>query len=101
MPERLPVPRLSEAGITVMHPLSVSGERPAVLLRALRSGAIPTGDLAELIAFAWTRDDSPTTCCQAPSLLKSVRTRSEQLCSGNIGTRRVCQSERVNARPCR
>jgi hypothetical protein len=60
MPERLPVPRLSEAGITVMHQLSVSGERPAVLLRAFQSGAIPSGDLPELIAFAWTRDDSPT-----------------------------------------
>jgi hypothetical protein len=61
MPERLPVPNLSEAGITVMHQLSVSGERPAVLLRAFRSGMIPSGDLPELIAFAWTRDDSPTS----------------------------------------
>jgi hypothetical protein len=40
--ERLPVPRLSEAGITVMHRLSVSGERPAVLLSAFESGAIPS-----------------------------------------------------------
>lgn len=61
MLERLPVPRLSEAGITVMHQLSVSGERPVVLLRALQSGVIPSADLPELIAFAWTRDDSPTT----------------------------------------
>lgn len=36
MCERLPVPGLSEAGIAVMHQLSVSGERPAVLLRAWR-----------------------------------------------------------------
>jgi len=44
-----------------MHKLSVSGERPAVLLRAFQSGTIPVGDLPELIAFAWTRDDSPTS----------------------------------------
>ena len=61
MPERLPAPRLSEAGITVMHQLSVSGERPDVLLRAFQSGAFQSGDLPELIAFAWTRDDSPTS----------------------------------------
>ena len=52
---------LSEAGITVMHQLSVSGERPVVLLRALQSGMVPCADLPELIAFAWTHDDSPTT----------------------------------------
>ena len=39
----------------------MSGERAAVLLRAFRSGTIPPGDLPELIAFAWTRDDSPTS----------------------------------------
>lgn len=60
MLERLPVPRLSETCLRVMHQLSVSGERPAVLLRAFQSGAIPSGDLPELIAFAWTLDDSPT-----------------------------------------
>lgn len=38
MLERLPVPSLPEAGIAVMHQLSVSGERPAVLLRAFQSG---------------------------------------------------------------
>jgi hypothetical protein len=59
MLERLPVPNLSEAGIAVMHQLSVSGERPAVLLRAFQS--VPPSDLPELIAFAWTRDDSPTS----------------------------------------
>ena len=61
MLERLPVPDLSEAGIAVMHQLSVSGERPVVLLRAFQSGTIPSGDLPELIAFAWTCDDSPTS----------------------------------------
>jgi hypothetical protein len=61
MLERLPVPRLPDVGIAVMHQLSVSGERPAVLLRTIQSGTIPTGDLPELIAFAWTRDDSPTS----------------------------------------
>jgi hypothetical protein len=55
MLERLPTPRLSEAGITVMHQLSVSGERPTVLLRAFEAGAIPYGDLPALVAFAWTR----------------------------------------------
>jgi hypothetical protein len=61
MLERLPVPRLSDAGIAVMHQLSVSGERPAVLLRTFQSGTVPSCDLPELIAFAWTRDDSPTS----------------------------------------
>jgi hypothetical protein len=61
MLERLPVPDLSEAGIAVMHQLSLSGERPAVLLHAFQSGTIPPADLPELIAFAWTRDDSPTS----------------------------------------
>ena len=31
-----------------------------MLVRAFQSGMIPSGDLPELIAFAWTRDDSPT-----------------------------------------
>lgn len=61
MLERLPVPSLSEAGIAVMHQLSVSGQRPAVLLRAFQSGTVPSTDLPELITFAWTRDDSPTS----------------------------------------
>ena len=61
MPERLPVRGLSEAGSTVMHQLSVSGERPAVPLRAFQSGMIQPDDLPELIAFAWTRDDSPAS----------------------------------------
>lgn len=61
MLERLPVSRLSEAGVAVMHQLSVSGERPAVLLRAFESGMVASGDLHELIAFAWTHDDSPTS----------------------------------------
>ena len=61
MLERLPVPVLSGAGIAVMHQLSVSGERPAVLLRAFVSGTIPSSDLPELIAFAWTRDDLPAS----------------------------------------
>src|ERR1700730_11817308 len=52
---------LSEAAIAVMPQLSVSGERPAVLLRAFHSGKVLPGDLPELIAFAWTRDDSPTS----------------------------------------
>jgi hypothetical protein len=32
-----------------------------MLLRAFRSGTIPPGDLPELIAFAWTCGDSPTS----------------------------------------
>lgn len=61
MPERLPVQNLSEVGIMVMHELSVSGHRPVGLLRAFKEGTIPPGDLPELISFAWTRDDSPTS----------------------------------------
>jgi hypothetical protein len=32
-----------------------------VVLRAFQSGTVLSGDLPELIAFAWTRDDSPTS----------------------------------------
>jgi hypothetical protein len=60
MLERLPRPEPFR-GIAVMHQLSVSGERPAVLLRAFQSETIPSVDLPELIAFAWTRDDSPAS----------------------------------------
>lgn len=38
-----------------------SAQRPRVLLDAIRGGRVPTEDLPELIAFAWLRDDSPTS----------------------------------------
>lgn len=59
--ERLEVPRLSAAGFSVWADMSPSAQRPRVLRDAFRVGRIPAGDLPELIAFAWTRDDSPTS----------------------------------------
>ena len=41
--------------------MSGSGSRPRVLRDAFRAGKVPAADLPELIAFAWTRDDSPTS----------------------------------------
>ncbi len=59
--DRLVVPPLSPAGISVLSEMSQSGERPRVLRDAFMKGRVPSGDLPELIAFAWTRDDSPTS----------------------------------------
>ncbi len=58
---RLAVPPLSPAGFSVWSEMSGSGQRPRVLRDAFRAGRIPDGDLPELIAFAWTRDDEPTS----------------------------------------
>jgi len=41
--------------------MSGSGMRPRVLRDAFRTAMIPVDDLPELINFAWTRDDSPTS----------------------------------------
>ncbi len=58
---RLAVPPLSPAGIAVMSEMSSSGQRPRVLRDAVRAGRVPDGDLPELIPFAWTRADEPTS----------------------------------------
>jgi hypothetical protein len=54
------VHQLSPAGIAVLSSMSTSGQRPRVLRDAVWAGRVPAGDLPELIAFAWLRDDSPT-----------------------------------------
>lgn len=60
-PRRLPVRDLSPPGCVVLSEMSASGSRPRVLRDAFRAGTVPAADLPELIAFAWTRDDSPTS----------------------------------------
>jgi hypothetical protein len=57
----LPVPRLSEAGSLVMSEMSPSRQRPRVLIDAFKAGSIPRAEMPELIQFAWTYDDSPTS----------------------------------------
>lgn len=60
-PQRLPARQLSPAGCAVLSRMSGSGSRPRVLRDAFRADEVPAADLPELIAFAWTRDDSPTS----------------------------------------
>lgn len=57
----LPVPRLSDAGSLLMSEMSPSRQRPHVLIDAFKAGRIPPADMPELIHFAWTYDDSPTS----------------------------------------
>jgi hypothetical protein len=53
--------QLSAEGFSVLAEMSPSGQRPRVLLNAFQAGRVPLADLPELIAFAWLRDDSPTS----------------------------------------
>jgi len=46
--------------MAVLENMSTRGRRPRVLRDAVHTNRVPTEDLAELIAFAWPRDDSPT-----------------------------------------
>jgi hypothetical protein len=55
------VHQLSAEGFAVLTQMSPSAQRPRVLHSAFRAGRVPVGDLPELIAFAWLRDDSPTS----------------------------------------
>jgi hypothetical protein len=52
---------LSPEGIAVLGSMSTSGQRPRVLRDAVRTRQLQAEDLPELIAFAWLRDDSPTS----------------------------------------
>jgi hypothetical protein len=45
----------------VLTEMSPSAQRPRVLYTAFQAGRAPVADLPELIAFAWLRDDSPTS----------------------------------------
>jgi hypothetical protein len=47
--------------MVVLSEMSLSSQRPRVLRDAVSAGRVPDGDLPELIAFAWTRDDEPTS----------------------------------------
>jgi hypothetical protein len=47
--------------MVVLSEVSLSGQRPRVLRDAVSAGRVSDGDLPELIAFAWTRDDEPTS----------------------------------------
>jgi len=59
--ERLPVPRTSPAGSSVFSEMLNNGDLPCALRDAVKAGKIPAADLPELIAYAWTRYDSPTS----------------------------------------
>jgi len=63
----LPVPRLSEAGSLVMSEMSPSRQRPCVLIDAFKADRISRADLPELVHFAWTYDDSPTSDVGEPA----------------------------------
>lgn len=45
----------------VLGNMMPSAQRPRVLRDAIRASRVPLEDLPELIAFAWLRDDSPTS----------------------------------------
>jgi hypothetical protein len=45
----------------VFSDMMSSGQRPRVLRDAIRASRVPIQDFPELIAFAWLRDDSPTS----------------------------------------
>ena len=44
-----------------MSEMSPSRQRPRMLIDAFKAGRIPPADMPELIQFAWTYDDSPTS----------------------------------------
>jgi len=45
----------------VLGDMMPSAQRPRVLRDAIHASRVPIEDLPELIAFAWLRDDSPTS----------------------------------------
>lgn len=51
----------------VMSEMSPSRQRPRVLIDAFKVGRIPLADVPELIQFAWTYDDSPTSDVGEPA----------------------------------
>ena len=55
------VRQLSAEGFAVLTEMSASAQRPRVLYAAFLAGRAPVADLPGLIAFAWLRDDSPTS----------------------------------------
>jgi hypothetical protein len=60
--ERLvPVPSMSPAGSTVLSEIRTSQQPSRALHDAVAAERVPAGDLPEIIANIWTRDDSPTT----------------------------------------
>jgi hypothetical protein len=68
----VPVPPMSAAGSTVFSEIRNSGE-PQALRDAFRAGRIPAGDLPEIIANIWTRDDSPTSFLSEAGWLEIFR----------------------------
>ena len=65
---------LSEAGIRVLGDMMPSAQRPRVLRDAVRASRVPVDDLPELIAFAWLRDDSPTSDITEPDWTEIFKT---------------------------
>ena len=60
--ERLvPVPQMSPAGFTRFSEINAARYQSQTLRDAFTAGRIPVGDLPEIVANIWTRDDSPTS----------------------------------------
>lgn len=57
----VPVPQMSPAGFTVFSEINTAKYLSQALRDAFTAGRIPIGDLPEITANIWTRDDSPTS----------------------------------------
>ena len=57
----VPVPGMSPGAFTVFSGVLSAGVPAQALHEAVRTGKVRAGDLPEMIASVWTRDDSPTT----------------------------------------
>lgn len=57
----VPVPGMSPGAFTVFSGVLSAGVPAQALHEAVRIGKVRAGDLPEMIASVWTRDDSPTT----------------------------------------
>jgi len=55
------MPQMSPAGFTMFSEINVAKYPSQVLHESFTAGKIPIGDLPEIIANIWTRDDSPTS----------------------------------------
>jgi hypothetical protein len=72
--ERLvPVPQMSPAGFTVFSEINAAKYPSRALHDAFMAGMIPIGDLPEIIANIWTRDDSPTSSAGEADWLEVFR----------------------------
>jgi hypothetical protein len=72
--ERLvPVPQMSLAGFTRFSEINTAKYPSQALRDAFTAGRIPVGDLPEIIANIWTRDDSSASGISEENWLKVLR----------------------------